>query len=184
MATIAREARQVLAELAARPSLAVLCGGSEVAQQVAMLGLDPRLANGPLYGELLPSLVAEAEVQAPYVPSTPWGGDLPFRPDRGVANYYGVGAYLRPLEDARRSEVKLRRRVPGVRERARRGDGRGGSAVPWFTLPAGRRASRATPEPAGTSRTCATTTSACCTAWIRWDCAASTPSATWSSPAT
>ncbi len=107
MATIAREARQVLAELAARPSLAVLCGGSEVAQQVAMLGLDPRLANGPLYGELLPSLVAEAEVQAPYVPSTPWGGDLPFRPDRGVANYYGVGAYLRPLEDARRSEVKF-----------------------------------------------------------------------------
>ena len=107
MATVAREARQVLAGLAARPSLAVVCGGSEVAQQVAMLGLDPQLANGPLYGELLPSLVAEAEVQAPYVPSTPWGGDLPFRPDRGVANYYGVGAYLRPLEDARRSEVKF-----------------------------------------------------------------------------
>jgi beta-mannosidase len=107
MATVAREARQVLAGLAARPSLAVVCGGSEVAQQVAMLGLDPQLANGPLYGELLPSLVVEAEVQAPYVPSTPWGGDLPFRPDRGVANYYGVGAYLRPLEDARRSEVKF-----------------------------------------------------------------------------
>jgi beta-mannosidase len=107
MATVAREGRQVLAGLAARPSLAVLCGGSEVAQQVAMLGLDPELANGPLYGELLPSLVAEAEVEAPYVPSTPWGGDVPFRPDRGVANYYGVGAYLRPLEDARRSEVKF-----------------------------------------------------------------------------
>ena len=107
MATVAREARQVLAGLAARPSLAVVCGGGEVAQPVAMLGLDPQLANGPLYGELLPSLVAEAEVQAPYVPSTPWGGDLPFRPDRGVANYYGVGAYLRPLEDARRSEVKF-----------------------------------------------------------------------------
>jgi beta-mannosidase len=107
MATVAREARQVLAGLAARPSLAVLCGGSEVAQQVAMMGLDPKLASGPLYGELLPSLVAEAEVDAPYVESTPWGGDLPFRPDRGVANYYGVGAYLRPLEDARRSEVKF-----------------------------------------------------------------------------
>ncbi|HTX10887.1 MAG TPA: hypothetical protein VME22_19850 [Solirubrobacteraceae bacterium] len=107
MATVAHEARQVLAGLAARPSLAVLCGNSEVAQQVAMLGLDPQLAYGPLYEELLPSVVAEAGVQAPYVPSAPWGGDLPFRPDRGVANYYGVGAYLRPLEDARRSEVKF-----------------------------------------------------------------------------
>lgn len=107
MATVEREARQVLAGLAARPSLTVLCGGSEVAQQVAMLGLDPKLASGPLYGELLPSLVAEAEVQAPYVPSTPWGGDLPFRPGSGIANYYGVGAYLRPLEDARRAEVRF-----------------------------------------------------------------------------
>jgi beta-mannosidase len=107
MAVVEREAREVLAGLAARPGLAVLCGGSEVAQQVAMLGLDPQLASGSLYGELLPSLVAEAEVQAPYVPSTPWGGDLPFRPGKGIANYYGVGAYLRPLEDARRAEVRF-----------------------------------------------------------------------------
>jgi beta-mannosidase len=107
METVGREVRQVLADLGHRPSLAVLCGGSEVAQQVAMMGLDPKLASGPLYGELLPSLVREADVDAPFVPSTPWGGDLPFRPDRGVANYYGVGAYLRPFEDARRSEVKF-----------------------------------------------------------------------------
>jgi beta-mannosidase len=107
MAQVTGEVRQVLERLGGRPSLAVLCGGSEVAQQVAMLGLDPALAEGPLYGELLPRLVAEAEVQAPYVPSAPWGGELPFRTDRGVANYYGVGAYLRPLEDARRAEVRF-----------------------------------------------------------------------------
>ncbi len=107
MTSVAREVRQVLGGLAGRPSLAVLCGGSEVAQQVAMLGLDPQLANGPLYGELLPSLIAQAGIDAPYVPSAPWGGDLPFRPGRGVANYYGVGAYLRPLEDARRCEVRF-----------------------------------------------------------------------------
>jgi beta-mannosidase len=107
MDTVEREAHQVLDDLGARPSLAVLCGGSEVAQQVAMLGLDPALAEGPLYGELLPRVVREAEVQAPYVPSSPWGGDLPFRPDRGVAHYFGVGGYLRPLEDARRAEVKF-----------------------------------------------------------------------------
>jgi beta-mannosidase len=105
--TVTREARQLLSRIGGRPSLAVLCGGSEVAQQAAMMGLDPHVAGGPLYEELLPSLIAEADVLVPYVPSTPWGGDLPFRPSRGVANYYGVGAYLRPLEDARRSEVRF-----------------------------------------------------------------------------
>ncbi|HEY1511467.1 MAG TPA: hypothetical protein VGF93_20835 [Solirubrobacteraceae bacterium] len=107
METVAREVRGVLGTLARRPSLAVLCGGSEVAQQVAMLGLDPELADGPLYGELLPSLVADAEVDAPYIPSSPWGGHLPFRPGQGIAHYYGVGAYLRPLTDARLAEVRF-----------------------------------------------------------------------------
>jgi beta-mannosidase len=107
MAAVQREARAVLATLGGRPSLAVVCGGSEIAQQVAMLGLDPELANGPLFGELLPSLVEDAEIDAPYLPSAPWGGDLPFRTDRGIANYYGVGAYRRPLEDARRAEVRF-----------------------------------------------------------------------------
>jgi len=107
MRSVELEARQVLAELAGRPSLAVLCGGSEVAQQVAMMGLDPALASGPLFGELLPSLVREAELDAVYVPSTPWGGDLPFRTDRGVANYYGVGNWRRGVEDVRRCEVRF-----------------------------------------------------------------------------
>jgi beta-mannosidase len=105
LAAVAAEARQLLGEVGGRPSLAVLCGSSEVAQQVAMMGLDPSLAEGPLFGELLPELVAQAGVDAVYVPSAPWGGDLPFRPDRGVANYYGVGAYLLPLSDARASGV-------------------------------------------------------------------------------
>ena len=107
MAVVESEASDILDGLAGRPSLAVLCGGSEVAQQVAMMGLDPALADGPLYRELLPRLVRDAETEAPYVPSTPWGGDLPFRTDRGVANYYGVGAYRRPLEDARRAGVRF-----------------------------------------------------------------------------
>jgi len=107
MAAVEAEGRALLDRLGPRPSLAAVCGGSEVAQQVAMLGLDPALAVGPLFGELLPRLVAEAEVDAPYIPHSPWGGELPFRPDRGIASYYGVGAYLRPLEDARRSEVRF-----------------------------------------------------------------------------
>ena len=107
IATVAAEARAVLSELGWRPCLAVLCGSSEVAQQVAMLGLDPELAHGPLYEELLPRLVRDADLAVPYLPSTPWGGDLPFRTDSGVANYYGVGAYRRPLEDARRAAVRF-----------------------------------------------------------------------------
>jgi len=104
---VRREVLQVVAQIGGRPSLAVLCGSSEIDQQVAMLGLDPDLAGGPLFGELLPQLVREAALDAIYVPSAPWGGDLPFRPDRGVANYYGVGGYRRPLEDARRSGVRF-----------------------------------------------------------------------------
>ncbi len=101
------EVRDVLGRRGGSPSLAVLCGNSEVEQQAAMLGLDPLLGRGELFGELLPRLVREAEVDAVYVPSAPTGGDLPFRTDRGVANYYGVGAYLRPLEDARRAGVRF-----------------------------------------------------------------------------
>jgi len=104
---VRREVSQVLAELGGRPSLAVLCGSSEISQQVAMLGLDPGLVDGPLFGELLPDLVREASLDAVYVPSAPWGGALPFRPDRGVANYYGVGGYRRPIEDVRRAGVRF-----------------------------------------------------------------------------
>ncbi len=104
-ALVETEVRQALAEVAWRPSLAVLCGNSEVEQQVGMLGLDPALGRGELFGELIPALIDEAGVDAVYIPSAPTGGDQPFRTNRGVANYFGVGAYLRPLEDARRSAV-------------------------------------------------------------------------------
>ncbi|MHB1570732.1 MAG: glycoside hydrolase family 2 protein, partial [Solirubrobacteraceae bacterium] len=105
MAAAQREAGAELQRLGHRPSLAVLCGSSEVDQQVAMLGLDRELAHGPLQRELLPRLVREAELDLPYVPSAPCGPELPFRYDRGVANYFGVGAYLRPLADARLAAV-------------------------------------------------------------------------------
>ena len=79
-ATVEAEARAVLGEIGGRPSLAVLCGNSEVEQQVAMLGLDPDLGRGELFGQLLPTLIKEGEVDASYIPSAPCGGDFPFRP--------------------------------------------------------------------------------------------------------
>ena len=101
------EIRQALAEIAGRPSLVVVCGNSEVEQQVGMLGLPPELARSELFDTLAPALVGEAGIDAAYVPSAPTGGEQPFRTDRGVANYFGVGAYLRPLEDTRRAAVRF-----------------------------------------------------------------------------
>jgi beta-mannosidase len=104
---VEEEVGQLLERLGARACLAVLCGNSEIEQQVAMLGLDPDLGRGELFGELLPGAIAEHELDAVYVPSAPCGGERPFRPDRGVANYYGVGGYRRPLSDARLAGVRF-----------------------------------------------------------------------------
>ena len=104
-AAVREEISQFLAAAERHPSLSVLCGGSEVEQQVAMLGLDPELGRGRLFTEVIPTLIREHELDVPYVTSTPTGGDLPFRPNTGVAHYFGVGAYRRPLHDARRAEI-------------------------------------------------------------------------------
>lgn len=102
-----REARGVVAGLAGRPSFAVLCGNSEVEQQAAMLGLAPGLGRAPFFGEVVPGLLRESGADAAYVPSAPCGGDLPFRPGTGVANYFGVGGYRRPVDDVRRAGVRF-----------------------------------------------------------------------------
>jgi len=102
-----REASELAARLQTSPSLAVVCGGSEVEQQIAMLGMPRDAWIGPLFAEILPAAFAERRPDVPYVTSSPTGGALPFRPGAGVAHYYGVGAYLRPLEDARRANVRF-----------------------------------------------------------------------------
>ncbi|HEX4034590.1 MAG TPA: hypothetical protein VHX66_09115 [Solirubrobacteraceae bacterium] len=101
------EAEEALAMLAGRPSLAVLCGSSEIAQQPAMLGLDLDPASEPLFADVLPEVIAASGVDAIYVPTTPCGGTLPFRPERGLVHYYGVGGYLRPAADARSAGVRF-----------------------------------------------------------------------------
>jgi beta-mannosidase len=102
-----REARQILAGLAWRPSLAVVCGNSEVEQQPAMMGLDPQLGRDPLWDEVLGGVVSESGADCPYIRSTPCGGVLPFHPDRGVTHYFGVSGYFRELGDARRAQVRF-----------------------------------------------------------------------------
>jgi beta-mannosidase len=106
-AEVRAEASYQLGRFAGRPSFAVLCGGSEVEQQAAMLGLPPALGQSPLFHQLLPELVAQLLPEVPYVPNSPCGGALPFQVDAGIAHYYGVGAYMRPLHDARVSRVRF-----------------------------------------------------------------------------
>jgi len=107
MENVRTEVAQFLDATAASPSLAVLCGGSEIDQQAAMLGLPETAWAGPLTHDILPTLIAAHRPDVPYVENSPSGGAMPFSPNAGITHYYGVGAYCRPLEDARRAGVRF-----------------------------------------------------------------------------
>ncbi|MGV3551480.1 glycosyl hydrolase 2 galactose-binding domain-containing protein [Rhizobium sp.] len=104
---VRREAENLLGAIQGSPSLTVLCGGSEIYQQAAMMGLPERVWAGPVTEEILPSVYEDYRPDVIYVPNTPFGGAMPFSPNEGITHYYGVGAYCRPLEDARRAEVRF-----------------------------------------------------------------------------
>ncbi|QRM53732.1 glycoside hydrolase family 2 protein [Sinorhizobium sp. BG8] len=104
---VQQEITQLLRARRASPSLAILCGGSEMFQQAAMLGLPETAWNGRLTQEILPSIAAAERPDLPFVENSPSGGAMPFSPNAGVTHYYGVGAYCRPLEDARRANVRF-----------------------------------------------------------------------------
>jgi beta-mannosidase len=101
------ELHQQLGRLRSRPSLTVVCGSSEMQQQAAMFGLPRDRWRSALLEETIPALVGEILPDLPYVVSSPSGGDPPFEAGEGVAHYFGVGAYLRPLSDARTAGVRF-----------------------------------------------------------------------------
>ena len=107
MANVDREARQVLRRWQGRPSMAVLCGNSEGEQQAAMWGAPRERWTQTLFNDVLPAICREICPDVPYWPSSSSGGAFPHQPDSGTSSYYGVGAYLRPLDDARRSNVRF-----------------------------------------------------------------------------
>ncbi|MEI2735354.1 MAG: glycoside hydrolase family 2 protein [Rhodoblastus sp.] len=107
VASVEEEARQFLERTRGSPSIAVLCGGNEVYQQAAMMGVAEANWRSPLFEDILARVCAQARPDAAYVVNSPSGGALPFHVDAGVSHYYGVGAYRRPLDDARRANVRF-----------------------------------------------------------------------------
>ena len=107
LALAAQEAAQLLDRTQTSPSLAVVCGGSEIAQQATMFGLPVDAARHPLFDTILPAEVARYRKDVAWLANTPSGGALPFMPNTGVSHYYGVSAYKRPLEDVRRAKVRF-----------------------------------------------------------------------------
>lgn len=107
LVSVQREVRQQLERLHARPCLAVLCGNSEVEQQAAMWGAPREQWAGALFERTLAGLCALHSPGTPYWPSSAHGGSFPHQADRGTTSYYGVGAYLRGLDDARRADLKF-----------------------------------------------------------------------------
>ncbi|MCJ2072354.1 glycoside hydrolase family 2 protein [Methylobacterium sp. J-030] len=104
-AALTREVTAFLDRTQAAPSLCLLCGGSEVWQQAAMLGAPRTVWADAFCDTKLPALAAAQRPDIVVVPNSPSGGALPFSPRGGCTHYFGVGAYCRPLDDARRAEV-------------------------------------------------------------------------------
>ncbi len=101
------EVEQILRRLERHACTAVVCGGSEIEQQAAMMGLPEAAWSHAFLSEQVPRLHARMRPASAWVRSSPSGGALPFHASSGVSHYYGVGAYRRPLADARLAGVRL-----------------------------------------------------------------------------
>ena len=104
---VKREARQVLGAISHHPCLALLCGNSEVEQQAAMWGHGRDLWAPALFHEDLAGYAKELCPELPYWPSSTHGGTFPHQVSAGTCSYYGVSAYLRGIDDLRRSELRF-----------------------------------------------------------------------------
>lgn len=101
------ELSDAFATMAGRPSVVVICGSQEVEEVAAMTGLPAAKRVVDLIDKEIPRLVERLLPGVVYVTSNPTGGALPFQMDAGVCQYFGVGGYLRSLDDPRRAGVRF-----------------------------------------------------------------------------
>jgi beta-mannosidase len=156
---VAAEVTAYLRRVRGNPALAVFCGGSETEQQPTMLGLVDQ--HIPLIHSRLPELISTVAPELEYVsssPSAPRGGEqLTTHVGSGVAHYFGVGAYRRPLADVLSARVRfatesLAFSIPPSRTNSVHSPSRG-------TIRRGKPRCRGTTDRRGISRMYGTTTS-------------------------
>ena len=108
-ALFAAEVRAFLQQVGGNPALAVFCGGSETEQQPTMLGLVDQHIS--IIHSRLPAMLEELAPELEYVTSSPSSA-----PDRetlathvgtGIAHYFGIGGYRRPLDDVLSARVRF-----------------------------------------------------------------------------
>ena len=107
LSSVLIEVKQQIERLKQYACLTLFCGNSEIQQQIAMQGFEQSVWEIPFYDETLAKLCNELVPNHPYVSSSPSGGDLPFRSNQGLSHYYGVGAYLCPVSELRKHDVKF-----------------------------------------------------------------------------
>lgn len=96
---IKQEAEQQLQRLSGHACLVVLCGGSDVEQTAAMMGLSTEQSRNSIFTEIIPQQCEKYAPGVPYVANSPIGGDLPFSLRQGLGHYWGIGAFRQPLTD-------------------------------------------------------------------------------------
>lgn len=101
------EARYQLSRLSQHVSTTIFCGNSEIQQQAAMMGVERERWSNAFFDETLSALCSHFLPEAPYFPSTPCGGVLPFHLAEGITHFYGVGAYKKSLLESGLDRVRF-----------------------------------------------------------------------------
>ncbi len=101
------EIRQQAQRIGSHPATVIFCGSSEVEQQAAMFGMGESTWANSFYYETIPAILKDLNSSAAYFASSPCEGALPFHNSSGIAHYFGVGAYKKPLSDLDVAQVKL-----------------------------------------------------------------------------
>ncbi len=104
---IKTETRQQLNRFSQNVSISVLCGNTDIEAQAAMFGLPPKLWSNNFFNQWLPKICHLYCPDVPYLSSSPTGGTLPFHLSKGVAHYWGVGAYMHDSTDPNQQRVRF-----------------------------------------------------------------------------
>ena len=108
-ASLARELDAFADTVSGNPALMVVSGGSETQQQPTMLGLAAEDQRMTMLDSVVPDFLADRLPAVAYVTSSPSSaaGELHTHVGDGIAHYFGVGGYLRPLSDIRTAGVRF-----------------------------------------------------------------------------